>query len=150
MRGIPIILSETELLDCDRSRWPEGEWDGEPDRVNLGLRAGLPCMIRRSDLGSWCGYVGVPATHPAWGHHYDLVDVSAHGGLTYADFIDDRDLPENHWWLGFDCGHAGDIIPGMPLMTNIPHPRGDTYKNRAYVTHEVEMLAEQLSAMVRQ
>ena len=32
-----------------------------------------------------CGYVGVGPGHPSHGVHYDNVDVSVHGGLTFAD-----------------------------------------------------------------
>jgi hypothetical protein len=34
-----------------------------------------------------------------------------HGGLNYADdHVGDR--RDGRWWFGFDCGHAGDYLPG--------------------------------------
>lgn len=53
-----------------------------------------------------------------------------HGGLTYG-----RD-----GWLGFDCGHAGDLTPCMTFFAG-----EDKYRDMLYVTAQCERLAEQLS-----
>lgn len=40
-----------------------GEWEQEPDDEEF-VHAELPCCIQRGPLGSLCGYVGVPESHP--------------------------------------------------------------------------------------
>src|SRR5262245_43843719 len=32
---------------------------------------GYPCLARKMRWGSWCGYVGVPETHPLYGLPYN-------------------------------------------------------------------------------
>jgi hypothetical protein len=115
-------------------------------------RTGLPCLIRRNSMGGWCGYVGVPKDHPASGGGYDDVDVDVHGGLTYAGTIDTaKDHPEfatELWWLGFDCGHAYDLMPGMMRFQRQFLPDNeDVYRDLDYVRTETTRLASQLSVL---
>ncbi len=116
-------------------------------------------MMLRGPGGSWCGYCGVPNTHPAYGKHYDNVDVSVHGGLTYADKCNGQichqaqpGMPEEVYWLGMDFAHCGDLSPGMLSFYNrLPsgpsYHDSDIYRNIAYVRAEVEQLAEQLAVL---
>lgn len=101
--------------------------------------AGFSCRAaQHPSLGHWCGYVGLDKGHRAFEHDYDDIDLAdgVHGGLTWAGpFSDDG---EGLWWLGFDCGHSGDFVPGAPHM-------GDTFRDLDYVKHETELLAEQLA-----
>ena len=70
--------------------------------------------------------------------------LNAHGGLTFADFITDADLPDpSPWWFGFDCGHCDDLSPGYPR----PY-LGDTYRDRRYAEEDTRHLAHQLIALV--
>jgi hypothetical protein len=40
----------------DKSWWPRGPWDDEPDKVQWPDEAtGLPCMVKRGPVGSFCG-----------------------------------------------------------------------------------------------
>jgi len=62
--------------------------------------------------------------------------------------------PEPVWWLGFDCAHSGDFLPGlestlrsMPRLEAYESVLGETYKNVAYVTDECRQLARQLRAV---
>lgn len=125
------------------------------------VHCGYPCrLIRRAEnldtdytLFHWCGYVGVPQDHPAYGKNYStwseseqgispvesaVNDISVHGGLTFAaselHYQPEKDL----WWFGFDCAHAGDISSVFLMYSN------DTYKTKEYVIEEVKSLAEQL------
>lgn len=41
-------------------------WSQEPDRLDFEAD-GLKCAMRRGPFGHWCGYVGVPASHPWFG-----------------------------------------------------------------------------------
>jgi hypothetical protein len=148
--------NEPEAID--RTGWPSGPWDGEPDRVEW-RHQGLPCLAVRGPLGAWCGYVGVPPGHPWHGQGYDAVDAEAHGGLTYAAacarhvcHVPAPGEPADVWWVGFDCGHAEDRIPGMEAayaamglrLRPSPWPGVEVaYRDLTYVRAEVEDLARQ-------
>ena len=81
----------------DRSGWPSGEWDKEPDRATWVHEAtGARCTMRRHSLGHWCGYVGLGPNHPLAGKDYNHVDVqTVHGGLTYAAYC--HPMAEDEW-----------------------------------------------------
>lgn len=145
----------------DKTKWPQGPWDAEPDRIQWTTQAGyVGLAVRNSHFGNWCGYVGVPQTHPYHGKHYDQVNVSAHGGLTYSDYCrEDTPIchvpapgePEELYWFGFDCAHFRDYAPGLDrilaatLNRPVREPNPDeTYRDLAYVQGEVEDLARQL------
>jgi hypothetical protein len=57
------------------------------------------------------GYVLVVEGHEFHGKHYDEIDVSVHGGLTFS-----QDIPEGDkyfskgYWVGFDTAHYGDNL----------------------------------------
>jgi hypothetical protein len=91
-----------------------------------------------------------------------------HGGVNYAsDHVPDSD-PGDRWWFGFDCGHAGDYIPGkridkmmQELVESMPEEVRDTmrrivnsriddnvYRDQQYVVSECQSLAAQLVAVV--
>jgi hypothetical protein len=158
-------MSETiETPVIDKSTWGPGAWQDEPDRVDF-VHAGFACMaLRRDTMGNWCGYVGVPREHPAYGKDYNDVDVEVHGGLTYANHcqapichVPEPGMPDDVFWLGFDCAHAGDLSPAMEARMrayNIPTLQGrefgafrEVYRDLPYVRAEIESLAEQLRAI---
>jgi hypothetical protein len=155
-------MSEATAQAIDKSAWGAGPWQDEPDRVDF-VHAGFACLAnRRGDqLGHWCGYVGVPREHPAYGKSYNDVDVEVHGGLNYAHecageicHVPAPGMPDDVWWLGFDCAHAGDLAPGLRATLrrlDIPDIESpfirDEYRDVAYVRREIEQLAEQLAAM---
>jgi hypothetical protein len=142
----------------DRSGWPAGPWDDEPDRDEW-RHAGLPCLALRNGLGAWCGYVAVPPGHPAYGKDCGDVDASVHGGLTYSHrcagdicHVPREGETDDVWWLGFDCCHLGDEAPGLIRFTTSQIPGWgkylrDSYKPLAYVRMVTEELADQLAAM---
>lgn len=56
----------------------EQVWWNEANRVDFEAE-GLSCAMRRGPLGTWCGYVGVPRSHPWWGKSYrDVVKPEPH------------------------------------------------------------------------
>jgi hypothetical protein len=159
----------------DKASWGHGPWSTEPDKVQWTDDAtGLMCLARRGPVGAWCGYVGIAAEHPLFGVAYDkcslgceetwcdhrpdsLLDV--HGGITYSDFCQEEDRPhgichipepgqpERVWWFGFDCSHAGDLMPSF-LRYGADFPiAGDDYRALSYVQAECARLAQQLRAM---
>ncbi len=139
----------------DKSGWPSGPWEGEPDRLEWRLDdCALPLLIQRGPLGVLCGYVGVPPWHPAYGKDYDGVDVDVHGGLNYAErcqrhicHVPRPGESDDVWWLGFDCAHAWDLIPTLAKYS-ATLCSDCTYRDIAYVKAEVESLARQLVALV--
>ncbi len=62
--------------------------------------------------------------------------LTVHGGVTWSGERVDGD-----WWIGFDCGHWGDLKPADDIF-------GDgVYRTFEYVEGEVKSLAEQLNAL---
>lgn len=143
----------------DRTGWPTGPWDLEGDREEWKTKAGLPGLMVRNRYGAWCGYAAVLPGHPYYKEYYDEIDISVHGGLTYAGACQGNIChtpppgePDDVWWLGFDCAHFDDMYPTLfrietRYRTHIPgfklFPK--TYKDTQYVRIEVESLALQLS-----
>lgn len=136
----------------DKSDWGEGPWQHEPDQLDwVDAKTGLRCLIHRSWMGMWCGYVGVPASHPLYGLHYDdaaEAGIEAHGGLSWAAASTEDEL----WWFGFDCGHFLDFSPG--LQANLPpHLRErygglqQEYRDLDFVRRECAGLAWQLHGL---
>lgn len=151
-----VDVAETvEEVQYNKAHWAPGEWQNEPDRKQWH-HAGFACLAIRSRLGSWCGYVGVPEGHPAFGQKYSSVDVDVHGELTYADrcaahicHVPEPGFPTEVWWLGFDCGHFMDWVPGVAGSETMRSTIDDfvTYKTIEFVTAETERLAEQLAEL---
>jgi hypothetical protein len=139
---------------AEREKWPAGPWDEEPDKIVWKTQAGLPGMVHRNRMGALCGYVAVSPGHPSYEKDYDDVEVSVHGGLTYADkcsgticHVPEPGEPDHVWWLGFDCSHSGDVSPGMLAFSSRYSGFSETYRDLAYVQAEVENLAVQLAAL---
>ncbi len=153
-----------------REEWGPGPWQDEPDRVEW-RHASLPCLVVRGPMGALCGYVGVPPGHPLHGRSaFDgsCDELDAPGGLTFAGpceeggdicHVPQPGEPANVWWLGFDCAHAYDLVPGLDALTRRNGGRAFSgamneiggvhvwYKPLAYVRSAVESLAEQLRAL---
>lgn len=82
----------------------EGKWEGE-----------MCCALIHPDLGHWCGYIAVPEGHPWFGKDDEGMDFPAvHGGITYTSDHKPHCEPDGLWWIGFDCAHLDDYVPGMP------------------------------------
>jgi hypothetical protein len=149
----------------------DGPWRDEPDKAQwIDEATDLDCLAVRNRLGAWCGYVGLPPGHPLHGFDYEQApearDIEVHGGLTFADkcaegsedepricHVPAPGRPADVWWLGFDCAHAGDLVPGMQdayTAAGINRPGGyrDTYRTFAYVQAECTSLASQLAGAV--
>jgi hypothetical protein len=191
----------------DRTGWPAGEWDGEPDRaIWVNDATGARCTLRRGPLGHWCGYVGLRANHPLAGKNYQDIGIRSQE-LTYGSYCqpmeedewiryrlnrerwvveslvypvgdaarhlrEDRkgntatlagwqkwiqqfslchdDCPHGLWWLGFDCAHYNDIVPGLLAHYRDRdielHPFGHemSYKNFQWMVNATDQLAMEL------
>lgn len=148
-------MSDPMEWKVDRTGWPNGPWDGEPDRVEWRDEAtGLPCLIVRNRMGALCGYVAVPPGHPM---HCDTQPrpsgdddpadrLQVHGGITYGSkcaghicHVPNPGEPDDVYWFGFDMAHCDDRVPSMMKYD------GDVYRDVAYVQAECAKLAAQLA-----
>jgi hypothetical protein len=149
--------------------WGAGPWSDEPDKVQWADPAtGLPCLVNRNRMGAWCGYVGLPVSHPWRDGNYHDFDVDVHGGLTYGPepcaetedgsgicHVTESPDEDDVQWIGFDCHQCYDLSPGMLAYErrhNLPHidaPWGDnTYKTIEYAKAEATKLAEQIARAI--
>jgi hypothetical protein len=132
----------------------EGIWNNEPTHLEwIDKDTDLPCIIKRHPvLGHLCGYVVIPANCKL--SELNLVDVDdegdirVHGGITFHGFH--LELQKNV--IGFDCGHYGDLVPGMiaQLDQDIEcrkhiFDEEEKYRDIEYVQHECKNLAKQIA-----
>ena len=136
-------------------------WEHEPDHVMFMSEAGYVCEIKRHPtLKHLCGYIYIPFGHPDYGkschdlHRYgdggmyeDAPDV--HGGWTYSHDCGDDDGGK-FTIFGFDCGHAGDLSPGLRNITGIREDLGETYRDIAFVSEQLENAAKQFKERSKQ
>lgn len=113
-----------------------------------GEHAGFQWAVTHNGIGFRCGYVRVPAGHPWHGQDYSDVPADAHGGLTFAqaDVPCDAPGPDDAWWLGFDCAHAGDAAdPALPAAYLREWDYG-IVRTQEYVESWCHRLCEQAAA----
>lgn len=162
MHDPKAVQEHLAKIASSKQEWPKGPWSDELDRLEWRF-LGFPCMIQRGPMGALCGYVGVPPGHSAYDKDYGELEVSVHGGLTFANrcsgsicHVPEPGESDEVFWLGFDCGHAYDLSPSMVLFhENFDRthpqfrdvPRDEVYRDLAYVKEQVELLAIQLKAM---
>lgn len=139
-----MLAHQGETYDLvNKSSWAEGEWQKEPDAY-VFRHHGLWCaIVRHSFYGFLNGYVRIPKGHPWFGKTAEDLDASeccpkVHGGITWSEPGEDGDT--EGWFLGFDCGHAWDYLPGMPAL---PFDSVN-YRNFGYVHEQVLSLARQI------
>lgn len=159
-------METRDFKPVDRTGWPPGPWDDEPDRIEWIDRAtGQPCLMKRNGAGAWCGYTAVNPGHRLHGVDYMDVDggVEAHGGLTYSGLchgeichVPQPGEPDDVWWFGFDANHHFDIAPRLldgpwealtRLTDTFVNPSGPepAYRDENYVREQVTHLARQLA-----
>lgn len=152
-------MKTKEWKFIDKSKWKRGAWDSEPDKMQWeDEETRLPCLIRRGPMGAWCGYVALPRSHPFYKKQFEHCDnepINVHGGLTFSNVCsDDKEhgichdvdgKEEKVWWLGFDCGHLGDLHPKMgSIPSNVNIFASGTYRDISYAKAETTTLARQL------
>lgn len=132
----PYDLSDRDY--SNKNNWPKGEWTNEPDYKSwIDEETGYQCaIVRSSHPGILCGYVMLTKNHVF--HHLKLDEfdeyIICHGSITY-DGTDINGMEER--WIGFDCGHAGDLMPAYD------HTHQNTYRNFEYVENQCKRLAKQ-------
>jgi hypothetical protein len=174
-----IVMHDESLAgtpaEVDRTGWPKGPWDNEPDRLDWKTKAGFPAIALRHSSGHWCGYVGVPNGHPAYGNGDEAI-VDVHGGVTYASKCAGRVChvpvpgePADVFWLGFYFAHSGDAAPSKwnlnegwswwsndgrtlywgPKTTSRGGEVRGLYRDLQYVKRECERVGLQLAEMAK-
>lgn len=143
-----------------------GEWIEEPDFVAIEY-FGYEATVRRVLVkepwsteecyfgGHLCGYVRIPENHPYFIQEHEDMDISAHCGLTYGE-------KHEQYWIGFDCAHAGDLIPSSEFVNKkrrasgepepFPIPKGfedfslfhSVYRNMKFCIEECMHIIDQL------
>jgi len=104
---------------------------------------GMTCVVRKTDMGVYTGYVGLPKGHPRFGKGWSAMsDVEVHGGVTYAADRLPWWKPDGKWWIGFDCAHYGDAIP------HIMEGEGCVFRDEEFAREEVTSLARQMVRML--
>lgn len=160
-------MQERTWNHIDKSTWPYGPWQQEPDKAQWSdEKSGLPCLaVRHPSSGHWCGYVGIVEGHPLFGVSYSSCPqnceeswcdhrpdslLGVHGGVTFSDYcqpehketgvchIPDEGEPDRVFWFGFDCAHSGDLSPAYDRIE-----RGQ-YRSLEYVKGQCASLAAQL------
>lgn len=118
------------------------KWEQEPN-FKQGEHLGLNWhILRSSTMGHLCGYVEVPKENKIYGiEDYSGFDFDVHGGITYAEFTEDK----TKFVIGFDCAHLGDIAPMLVKKMGI-YAEG-TYRSIEYVQEEIFKLIKQLKEM---
>lgn len=126
--------------------------------------SGYRCMIKINPKKAvLCGYVEVPGTHPDIATvanegfidspfvDYDTYDV--YGGITFCKGLYEKNSggyprnAEGHFWVGFDCGHAGDdqwdYTDKKWMSEEMPDDPGYeiSYKDLSFVRYEIKKLA---------
>jgi hypothetical protein len=98
---------------------------------------GLDCEIFRNELGILCGYLTIPKFSKLYQMNMNELPVNPHGGITYHS-QDNSGLK-----IGFDCGHAGDLIPYIGNFEKNMYRiyaygnKINTYRNMEYVEQEL-------------
>ena len=93
--------------------------------LNRDAQMGIESVRPHKWFGYANGYVAIPPGHPLNGKGYDDIDISVHGGLTYAETIEETvannwssiecigfdsidEIPSGYFVFGFDTMHFGD------------------------------------------
>jgi hypothetical protein len=124
------------------------------------------CFIMQSDvLEHLCGYIQVPSSHPIFSNESLFDDLNVHGGITYhEDHLPCTSIGSgNFMYIGFDCAHAWDLIPGLEKFSDIANRElkrlaehqgvklssvtSITLKDEGFVKDELKKLVKQLIAL---
>lgn len=125
-------------------------WLAEPNEKRW-THAGLECVIyRNKHVLTLCGYVVIPEEHPVYELTEDKTEeiFSVHGGVTWFGH-DPHDNTRPEKFLGFDCAHYRDLMPGIDRESGymkLAKLAGLTYRTMDWVTQETNRLAEQVAA----
>ena len=91
-----------------------------------------------------CGYVAIKRGSEAFRKHYsELMNIDAHGGLTFSEATLKLCDLDDVWWIGFDCMHNGDrVIDPGPQDVVFPD---DKVRSLEYCIYQCEHIAQQVA-----
>lgn len=151
----------TYVAQCKEamSKLPPGPWDNEPHLFRFKY-LGFHCvMIRNPILMHYCGYIGIPNTHPWYRKSQDSIEIDVHGGLTFnGDHLPmglGLESDSYMWWLGFDCAHAWDQAPFFlskeytDIIGRSSVMADGEYRTFAFVKKQLNRMASQARKAVR-
>ena len=108
---------------------------------------GMPVVVRKNSCDIYCGYVGVPKSHPFYGTAATdsvVKRVKVHGGVSYSagnlPWLLAQDFP-GFWWFGFDCATEDDAI------LSIENGSGCVYRDEHYAQDQALLLARRLAGL---
>lgn len=109
--------------------------------------SGYEYVIKRIDsLGHLCGYVKVKSKWLESKGDYEFLEsiIDVHGGVTYFSRLT---LGGKGYWAGFDCAHAGDLLPSMYGISD--YLSYSEYRDLRYVRKECKRMIKQLKELER-
>ncbi len=73
-------------------------------------------------------------------------DADVHGGVTHTGASPLEEDSADSYYVGFDCAHAGDYIPGFvpAIMYSLGYTGEGVYRDMNYVEQECRKLARQV------
>jgi hypothetical protein len=71
-----------------------------------------------------------------------------HVHATAICHVPEGDEPDDIWWFGFDCAHAGDFCPEFESYREKGLSRDEQYRDLNYVTKECQRLAQALKLAI--
>lgn len=107
-----------KIIEGNHTEWKNGDFT---------------CLIRRSNLGHWRGYVTIPNTYP----EFDYDRIECHGGITFEEKNEDGVT------IGFDCAHSGDLTRLYTDSPNFIHFEM-IYRDKEYVIDNVNEMVSQI------
>lgn len=131
----------------------EKPWLTEPNEVKwVDQATGLICLILRAgEMGHLCGYVRIPRHHTLYLKSRRIKaeqHIQVHGGITFTGEMRRQGGGKRPGrWIGFDCAHAWDLVPGLLRHRGISAE--NAYRDIAYVTNQVERMARQVKSMAK-
>lgn len=102
---------------------------------------------RMADKPIWeCTDSGLPD-----GQRHERLDAmfTVHGGLTYGG-QGVVGMRKDHWYLGFDCTHAGDYVPGLHTPEIIAKLGHDIFTDPSDILREEPYVRENILGLVMQ
>lgn len=144
------ILKSAVVLAKYSKRIPNlghGPWLYELDVVIWHHRDKLCAVLRNKELGNLNGYVEADLNLS--------IPVAVHGGVTFTGHLSHQgehcSLLDVHTFFGFDCAHAGDLVPGIIALSRMVIGTGmpeeylyGAYRTTDFVIKETHNLAKQL------
>lgn len=106
-------------------------WEKEPNEIDfVDDKTGYACAMRRNGGGAWCGYIGLPESHPLHGKKYND-DVFVSDGLLEREIdIDEIGV------MNIFCAAGKSDDGGISLCLLIRCHGGLTYSGKAWWDEE--------------